>query len=178
MDTLAKVTRQRRVMASLADLIVTAAAGKALRVAVAWTQPDETPFVDHLARALHARGRSCHYVGPRPDPVTTGGPAPAQGQAGGPMVAVITSGGPGAHENELCRIDIQLTRPTHVSASPAAAQRETDTRDAPTMGGKQPDIIVDFWDPEGPTLRHVVPALLPHLHAAACSESDRRGRRP
>jgi hypothetical protein len=176
MDTLANVTRQRRVMASIADLIVAAAAGKALRVAVAWTQPDETPFVDHLTRALHARGRSCHYLGPKPDPVTTSGPTPAHGQAGGPMVAVITSSGPGAHEKELCRINIQLNRPTHVSASAAAAQREPDTRDAPSVSGQQPDIIVDFWDRDGPTLRHVVPALMPHFHDAACSESDQRGR--
>jgi hypothetical protein len=178
MDTLANVTRQRRVVASIADLIVTVATGKALRVAVAWTQPDETPFVDHLARALHARRRSCHYRGPKPDPVTTRGPTPAHGQAGGPMVAVIASGGPGAHENELCRINIQLNRPTHVSGSPAAAQREPDTPDAPSVGGQQPDIVVDFWDPDGPTLRHVVPALMPHLYDAACSESDRTGRRP
>jgi hypothetical protein len=178
MDTLANVAHQRRLMATIADLIVTAATGKALRVAVGWTRPDETPFVDHLTRALHARGRRCHYLTPKPHCVTTDGSTPAHGQAGGPMVAVITSGGPAADENEPCRINIQLDTPTQVSPSAAAAQREPDARDSRRVGGHQPDIIVDFCDPGGPTLRHIVPSLMPQPHDAAGSQSDRKAGRP
>lgn len=177
MDSLANAARQRRVMATIADLIVAAATGKALRVAVGWTEPDETPFVDHLTRALHARGRRCHYLAPKPDPVTTKGSTTAHGQAGGPMVAVITSGEPAADENELCRINIQLDTSTQVSAS-AGAHREPDARDTPSAGGHQPDIIVDYRHPGGPTLRHVVPALMPQPHHPAGSQPDRRARRP
>lgn len=178
MDTLATVARQRRVMATIADLIVTAATGKALRVAVGWSRPEETPFVDQLTRALHARGRRCHYRAPEPHCATTDGPTPAHAQAGGPMVAVITSGGPGADENELCRINIQLETPAHVSASAAAAQREPDTRDPRSVGGHQPDIIVDYGNPGGPAVRHIVPALTPQPDHAADPRSDRRARRP
>jgi hypothetical protein len=176
MDTLANVARQRRVMATIADLIVTAAAGKALRVAVGWTQPGETPFADHLTRALQARGRRCHYLGPKSDPVTTDGSTPAQSQAGGPMVAVITSAGPCADENELCRINIRLDTPTQASASAPATWREPGARDPRSVGGQQPDIIVDYCDPGGPALRHIVPALLPQPYHAAGSLSDQRGR--
>lgn len=178
MDALATIARQRRVMATIADLIVAAATGKGLRVAVGWTQPDETAFVDHLTRALHARGRRCHYLAPKPDPVTIGGSTSAHSRAGGPMVAVITSGGQGADENELCRINIQLDTPTKVSTSIAAAQREPDGRDPRRVAGDQADIIVDYSDPGGPTLRHFVPALMPQPHDAARSQSDRRARWP
>jgi hypothetical protein len=177
MDTLAAIARQRRVMATVADLIVAAATGKALRVAVGWTEPDETAFVDHLTRALHARGRRCHYLAPKPS-VTTGGSMSAHGQAGGQTVAVITSGDPGADENELCRINIQLDTPTQVTASVTSAQREPDGRDPRRVGGHQPDIIVDYLDPGGPTLRHIVPALMPPPDHTAGAQFDRGPRRP
>lgn len=178
MDTLANVARQRRVIAAVADVIVAAATGKALRVAVGWTRPGETPFVDHLTRALHARGRRCHYLGPKPDPITTDGSTPADSPASVPMVAVITSGGPGGDENELCRINIQLDTPTQISASAAATQHEPAAQDPRSVAGQQPDIILDYCDPSGPTLRHIVPALMPQPDDAAGSRSDRRGCRP
>jgi hypothetical protein len=99
-------------------------------------------------------------------------------QAGGPMVAVITSGGPAADENELCRINIQLETLTQVSAPVAASQREPDARDPRRVVGHQVDIIVDYCNPGGPTLRHIVPALMPQPHHAAGSQSDRRAQRP
>jgi hypothetical protein len=173
MDPLANVGRQRRVMATIADLIVAAATGKALRVAVSWAEPGETAFVDYLTRALHARGRRCQYLAS--EPVATDGSSPAHGQSGGPMVAVITSGGPGAAENEVCRINIRLETPTQ---SVASAQREPGARDAPSVAGHQPDIIVDYLGPGGPTLRHIVPALMPQPHDGAGSQSIRTARRP
>ncbi len=48
MDTIA-TARPRAVMATIADLIVAAAAGKTLRVAVSGTHPGEAAFADQLA---------------------------------------------------------------------------------------------------------------------------------
>jgi hypothetical protein len=122
MDTLATIAGQRAVMATIADLIVAAATGKRLRVAVGCTHPDQTGFVEHLTRALHARGRPGHCLAPKPDPITTDGYPPA----GGPAVAVINSGAAGPDEYDLCRINIQLHTPTPVTVSVASADGEPD----------------------------------------------------
>ena len=161
MDTLATTARQRAVIATIADLIVAAAAGRTLRLAVGCTRPDESAFVEHLTGALHARGRPCHRLAPKPGPITTDGYTPAHSQADTPTVAVITSGTPGPDENDLCRITIELHTPTQVTKSVAAAHREPDGQDLSAVGGHEPDIIVDYVDPGGPTLRHIGPALTP-----------------
>src|SRR5436190_22584272 len=103
MDTLAAVARRRAVMTTIADLIVAAAAGRTLRVAVGCTHPDITGFVDQLTQALHARGRPCRCQPSSPEAVRRDGSAPA----GSPTVAVITSGLPGADDTDLCRINIE-----------------------------------------------------------------------
>jgi hypothetical protein len=168
MDTLASTASQRAVMATIADLIVAAATGKTLRVAVGCTHPDETAFVEHLTRALHARGRPCHCLAPKPDPIATGYPP-----AGGPTVAVITSGAPGPDENDLCRINIRLHTPSPVTAS-VASHRKPTGQDLHAVGGDEPDIVVDYLEPGGPTLRHIGPALTPQPdHRRAGSQSDR-----
>src|SRR5215216_1792366 len=118
MGNLNAVARQRAVMTTIADLIVAAAVGKGLRVAVGCSDPDKMAFADHLTRALHARGRPCRCL------------APSQRAAdAGPRtnVALITSGGPDPDENDLCRVDIHLDT--------FAVRAVTDGRDA--------DIVVD-----------------------------------
>jgi hypothetical protein len=78
MDTLATTARQRAVMATIADLIVAAAAGKRLRVAVGCTHPDETAFVEHLTRAPYAADGSATAWHPNPiRSRPTGTPPPA-----------------------------------------------------------------------------------------------------
>jgi hypothetical protein len=126
--------RQQTVMATVADSIVAAATGKTLRVAVGYTHPDGTAFADHLTRALHARGRSCHCRPAKPKSTMAAGCMPAHNQAGGVTVAVITSGACGPDETDVCRINLQLHTPAGVVASIASAQREPDGRDLGTGG--------------------------------------------
>jgi hypothetical protein len=130
MGNLNAVARQRAVMTTIADLIVAAAVGKGLRVAVGCSDPDKMTFADHLTRALHARGRPCRCLSPNQRSADAGQRS---------NVALITSGGPDPDENELCRIDIQLAM--------YAARPVTDDRDA--------DIVVDYADPRGPAIRHI-----------------------
>jgi hypothetical protein len=54
--------RQRAVLTTVADVIVAAAAGRDIRVAVGYTRPAQAGLVDLLVRALHARGRPCRCV--------------------------------------------------------------------------------------------------------------------
>jgi hypothetical protein len=158
MDTIATTARQEAVMATIADLIVAAAAGKTLRVAVGGTHPHETAFADQLAQALRSRGRPSHRRTAKPRPVSTDGYPRASGDADVPTVAVITSGTPGPDETDLCRVNIQLYRPTRVTA-PASAHREPDGQDQGTGGHPRPDVILDDLDPGGLTIRYLGPAL-------------------
>ena len=135
MDSLATITRQRTVIATIADAIVTAAAGKRLRVAVGWNSPDEDPFADQLTRALLARGLPCRCVQSKPGT--------------GATVAVITSGAAEGTDADMCRIDIQLHTPTGDAWSDSFPPDH------------RPDIVLDYLDPDGPTIRHILPALLP-----------------
>ena len=150
MDTLATIARRRAVVTTISDLIVAAAGGKRLRVAVGCTHPDQTGFVEHLTRALHARGPPCHCLAPKPNPITTDGCPPASS----PAVAVTTSGAPGPDEEDLCRINIQLRTPTPVPVSVASAHDEPDGQALSSVGGDEPDIIVDYLEPGGPTRPH------------------------
>jgi hypothetical protein len=127
--SLATIARQRNVLATIADAITAAAAGRSLRVAVGWSNPDESAFADQLTRALLARGLPCRC----------GNTATVSG-----MMAVITSGVAGRDETDLCRVDIHL----HTPGRPTADHN----------GG--PDIVVDYLDPDGPIIRHIVPALV------------------
>ena len=136
MSGLGPVSRRRAVLATIADVIVAVAAGKGLRVAIACADPDTLAFADQLTRALHARGRPCRYLSPKPQ----SGVAPVA------LVALISSGGSDPDETELCRVDIRLTR----QAGPVPAD--------PTGGDV--DILIDYADPAGPAIRHIVPALL------------------
>jgi hypothetical protein len=146
MGNLNAVARQRAVMTTIADLIVAAAVGKGLRVAVGCVDPDKMTFADHLTRALHARGRPCRCLSPSQRP------SEANLRQ---TVALITSGGPDPDENELCRIDIHLSMYQPVVAAPglAPARSAGDDGDA--------DIVVDYADPRGPAIRHIGSILSP-----------------
>jgi hypothetical protein len=154
METLAAVARQRAIMTAVADVIVATAAGRRLRIAVRHACPDQTGFADHLTQALHARGRPCRCLLARPGPDSHDGSPAADGEAGGATVTVITGGAPGPDETEVCRIDIQLGPLTQVAAS-ALSSGSGHNGQGPPAGGDEPDIIVDYLDPDGPTIRHI-----------------------
>ena len=146
MDSLATIARQRTLVTTIADAIVAVAAGKSLRVAVGWRDAGEAGFAEQLTRALLARGLPCRCVATK---VTPAGADPTANPPGRtPMVAVITSGPTGPDETDLCRIDIALHTPDRQDGSAV----EDDHR---------PDIVVDYLDPAGPIIRHIVPALIP-----------------
>jgi hypothetical protein len=124
MDTITTTARQSAVIATIADLIVETAAGRALRVAIGCTRPDETAFADQLTLALHARGRPGHCLIAKPGPVTTHWPAGGHSDSDDPRVAVIISGT--ADESEVCRINIQLHTPDPATPPAACAARGAD----------------------------------------------------
>lgn len=144
MDALATIARQRTVIATIADVVVAAAVGKSLRVAVGWSNPDEAAFADQLTRALLARGMPCRCLRAKSNPAGSHG-CTADNTL---MVAVITSGTAGADESDLCRINIQLQTPTRSAASGDAVD-----------DGHWADIVVDYLDPGGPTISRIAPAL-------------------
>ena len=154
MDTPATLARRRAVMTKVADLVVAAAAGKTLRVAVECAHPDETGFADQLTQALHARGRPCRCLPPNPDLAPAYGSTPDDA----PTVTVITGGPPaGADDTDLCRIDIELYTP----APAEPAHPRTDERERSLPGQHAPDIVIDLLSPDGPTIRHIQPTLTP-----------------
>ena len=176
MDTLAAVARERVVVGTIADLIVAAAAGRTLRVGVAWTQPAQAVFVELLNRALHERGRACRSVASKNHPVAGEASGRAHGTAGGPAVAVITSGMTDPDDKELCRIDIELYSHVHSAAPVAQAWQGHDRQGIRGAGDRRPDVIVDYLDSAGPTIRHVRVGLTPqhYRHQPTSSPSDRR----
>jgi hypothetical protein len=179
MDTSATIARQGAVMAIIADLIVAAATDQTLRVAVCSTHPDETAFADRLTRALRDRGRDCRYRTPTAMSITTDRYPPAHSEAGKPTVAVITGGAPGPDDGDLCRINIRLHTPIQVTASVGSAHSEPDRHDQATVGGHEPDIIVDCHGPGGLTIRHLGPVFTAQPdHHGAGPQPDRRPRLP
>lgn len=177
MNKHATVARGGTVVATIADLIVAAATGRTLRVAVGCTHPAWIAFADHLTQALRARGRQCHHLTPRPAPTTTDRCMPAHSGASNPTISVITGATPGIDETDLCRINIQLYEPTQSTTAPATG-RGPDGQDRTTGNGEQPNVIIDYLDPGGPTIRHLGPALTQPDHQRAGSQSDRRLRPP
>ena len=156
-DSLTAVARQRTVLATIADAIVAAATGKQLHVVVGCTGPDETGFADHLARALHARGRLCQCVPLRPGPDS---PARPNGHRDARLATVIVGGSPDPSGSTPCRVGIRLE--TAATAGPGDLRRPTDfaTGDPSAENvHEHADIVVDYHDPDGPVIRNIQPTL-------------------
>ncbi|MEU9826959.1 hypothetical protein [Micromonospora chersina] len=138
---LSAIARERAALATIADAIVAASVDKALRIEVA-CPTSRLAVADHLAQALHARGRVCRCRAVGSEPGEVGFPA---GERGQPGVVVIT-GGPatGTGGGVLC-VDVRVTG-FPVQEFPA---------------GGDPDIVLDYQDPDGPMIRY----LAPHLSA-------------
>lgn len=155
-DALATIARQRAVLSTIADVIVAAAHGKSLRVAVHYDHGGGEAFADRLTQALLARGRDCHC------PPTAHGSAPVaddpgiEGQASARRTVMISGGPADPDGTDTCRIDVQVdatTRPGGPSSVEDGADPER--RDSGGYDLRQPDVVVDYRHPDGPTIRHV-----------------------
>jgi hypothetical protein len=163
MDTLAVIARHRRVMATIADMIVAAAAGGRVRVVVDGGYPDTVTFADHLTQALHARGSHCRCLPPRPDANPTGDRTGRPGGDSG-SAAVIIDGSSGLHGTDPCHIHIRVLGPARQPGSyvtTGVAGLDHDDGDVPDEE-RRPDVVVDYLDPEGPIIRHIVAPQVGH----------------
>ncbi|MFI6328169.1 hypothetical protein ACIBBG_07745 [Micromonospora chersina] len=131
MTDLSAIARERAALATIADAIVAASVDKGLRIEVA-CPTSRLAVVDHLAQALHARGRVCRCRAAGSEP----------GEAGDPGVVVITGGPASDTDRGVFRVGVRVTG-------------------APAQDGGDPDIVLDYQDPDGPIIRH----LAPHLSA-------------
>jgi len=177
MSMITATAGQKAVMATIADLIVTAAAGQTLRVAVGCTCPDETTFAHQLTEALHARGRPGHCRMAKPKPMTTGPSTRADSAGDSHMIAVITSGALDTDETDVCRVNIQLCTPTWAAPPAASRTGEADYEHRDRAGRQQADIIVDYLDPSGPAIRHLGPGFAA-LPPSVGPQPDRRVHSP
>ncbi|TYB35721.1 hypothetical protein FXF50_22330 [Micromonospora sp. AP08] len=141
MTDLSAIARERAALATIADAIVAASVDKGLRIEVA-CPTSRLAVVDHLAQALHARGRVCRCRAAGSEPGEAAGPPLDRGQHG---IVVITGGPASDTDRGVLRVDVRVT---------AAAQ------DGFPAGG-DPDIVLDYQDPDGPMIRY----LAPHLSA-------------
>ncbi|MGW4291753.1 hypothetical protein ACWEH1_01665 [Micromonospora chersina] len=132
MTDLSAIARERAALATIADAIVAASVDKGLRIEVA-CPTSRLAVVDHLAQALHARGRVCRCRAAGSEP----------GEAGDPGVVVITGGPASDTDRGVFRVGVRVTG-------------------APAQYGGDPDIVLDYQDPDGPMIRY----LAPHLSAA------------
>ena len=155
MDDLAAVARQRSVLTTIADVVVSAGAGRSLRIAITCNHRDQWVFADQLTRALHARGRPCRCLRPTPaarveDQTLT---ASQQRQEN---IAVILSQAQGHEEADVRRIDIQLCTGTDHGRPDGPPDRDAQGAD---MDERTADIIVDYAHTGRPTIEHIAPAL-------------------
>ncbi|MEU7875174.1 hypothetical protein [Dactylosporangium sp. NPDC049140] len=157
MDPLATIARHRRVIVTVADMTVTAAAGGSLRVVVDGGHPDDATFADQLTQALHARGRCRRCLLPRPDTNPTGDPT-ARPRGAGSAPAVIIEGRSGLDDSDPLRIHIRVLGPAEQSGSQlTTGMTGPGRRDGGQLDERRPDLVVDYLDPAGPTIRIVPP---------------------
>ncbi|MFE9960142.1 hypothetical protein [Micromonospora sp. NPDC005299] len=136
--------REREVLAAVADGIITAAAGAALRVVVTCS-PSHLPFAGQLTKALHARGRACRCLVPSPDGPPSDDAEAIRQAAAGQAIAMIVEGTP-TSGGEVCRISIRISHDSReASPSPTSSEQADGS-------GRDPDVIVDYSDPDGPTI--------------------------
>ncbi|SCL67966.1 hypothetical protein [Micromonospora chersina] len=129
MTDLSAIARERAALATIADAIVAASVDKGLRIEVA-CPASRLAVVDHLAQALHARGRVCRCRAAGSEP----------GEAGDPGVVVITGGPASDTDRGVFRVDVRVTG-------------------APAQDGGDPDVVLDYQDPDGPMIRYLAPHL-------------------
>ncbi|MGW5668337.1 hypothetical protein [Micromonospora sp. NPDC003776] len=147
MSDLSVVGRERVALAAIADAVVAASVGRGLRVAVTCPAA-RLALVGHLAQALHARGRTCRCLPAEPDPSQP---------EGGPVLVVIVSGFDTETDRAVQRVNVRVT-PAGVPTARRAEAHPGNT-DKPSAAGGEPDIILDYGDPDGPLIRYMAPHL-------------------
>ena len=157
MNSLANISRQRAVLTAIADAIVATAAGRSLRVAVGSTGPSDSGFADHLTQALIARGRPCRCVPATAAPVPPAG-APPQGAIGELRIAVIVGGAPG-RPMRSCAASTSSSRATCRTRRPAPDLGSPPRCCTAGLDAALPDIVVDYYATDGPTIRHLAATL-------------------
>ncbi|MEH1054534.1 hypothetical protein V6U89_04895 [Micromonospora sp. CPCC 206171] len=157
MPDLSVVARERTALATIADAITAASIGKDLRVAVSC--PDtHRALVDHLAQALHARGRICRCLPAEPNLSDGGGQLPKWHEAGSTVVVIVS--GPGTETDRAVRqVTISVTAGIPTGDSGDASHQGTSEPTSSTGGA--PDIVLDYRDPRGPLIRYLAPHLSP-----------------
>ncbi|MEH0844536.1 hypothetical protein V6U81_19320 [Micromonospora sp. CPCC 205711] len=154
MPDLSAIARERAALATVADTIIAASVGKGLRVTVACPN-SHLAVIDRLAQALHARGRACRCLPPKPNPVGASDPPPDR-QESNSTVVVITSGSAKETDRGVQRVNI-----TVAAAVPTPRDGDVSHQKAgepPTAVGV-PDIILAYHDPDGPLIRYMAPHL-------------------
>lgn len=157
---LSAIARERVVLATVADVIAAAAVGKGLRVAVACPESQVT-VIGYLARALHARGRACRCLVSRPVPASAVRLPLVDPEASDLTVMVITDGTCAPSDDEVCRVNIRVTTDAPTTAATRTSHQQAS--DLHPDADPHPDIVLDYHDPSGPTIRHIVPQLSPPL---------------
>lgn len=154
---LSAVARERAVLATIADAMVTASVGRGLRVAVAC--PDtHLAVVDHLAQALHVRGRPCRSLVSKPNPSSTGS-VPSRPEENRSTVLVVSSGPSGKTDDDVERVDINVTVGAPRDHRGDLSHQRPD--EGHTDADHEPDIILAYHEPDGPTIRHMASHLSP-----------------
>ncbi|MGR6318305.1 hypothetical protein Q2K19_01285 [Micromonospora soli] len=155
MSDLSAAARERAALATVADAIVAASVGRGLRVAVV-CPTSHLDVVDHLAQALHARGRACRCLPVDPEREDDVG-VPADRHQTGPAVVVITSGLAAESDRAVHRVNITVT-----AGLPVARAGELDRQkraEAPSAARGEADIILDYREAAGPRIRYMSPHL-------------------
>ncbi|SCL27117.1 hypothetical protein GA0070624_3436 [Micromonospora rhizosphaerae] len=135
----------------IADAVVQASVGKGLRVAVACPN-SHLALVDHLAQALHARGRACRCLPMTPNPRDA---VPPDRQATGSTIVVIASGPNTEVDRGTRRVNISVI--ADVQRDGELSHSESD--EAYSWATGDSDIIIDYRNPDGPVIRYMAPYL-------------------
>lgn len=152
---LSAVAQERAVLATIADAMVTAAVGRDLRVAVACTD-SHLALVDHLAQALHVRGRPCRSLVSKPNPSSTASLS-SRPEENHSTVLVISSGPSGKTDEDVERVDINVT--VGARPDPRGGLSHQGLDGGHTDADHEPDIILAYDEPDGPSIRHMASHL-------------------
>ncbi|MFC4148476.1 hypothetical protein ACFO0M_19660 [Micromonospora mangrovi] len=154
MSDFSAITRQRAALTTIADAIVAASVGRDLQVIMDCPNT-HLALVDRLAQALHARGRACHCL-PTQSPQEDAGDLAATRQEHDSTVVVITSGSVTESHHPVQRVSISVTAAATGTPDDTVDQEGRDNRAGESA---QPDIVLDYRDPDGPRIRHLAPRL-------------------
>ncbi|MFC8615764.1 hypothetical protein ACFT9M_04995 [Micromonospora purpureochromogenes] len=149
MSDVSAIARERAALTTIADAIVAASVGRGLRVVLDCPNT-HLALVDHLAQALHARGRACRCL-----PNDAGG-LPRDRHEHGSTIVVITSGLATETDRFAQHVNISVIAST---TAPGGNAGYRETGGAPSGESGEPHIILDYGDPDGPVIRYLASHL-------------------